>query len=486
MTDDVKRPWGYRWRSSKIFILSTVTIALFAETFLYGFVVPVLSYMIEVRLQIDRSQTQRLTTALLSIHGFVSLISAPLIGHYAEMSPNRKTPLLMSLGACLAGTILVAYTPSLWALFLGRILQGVAGSAAWIVGLATLADHVASDNMGSTIGLAMSIVGAGTLGGPMAGGALLELVGYWPMWTVPLAVLLLDVAARLIIIEKQQEILLPSHRPSESSMKISSTLSELADPLSRQGTETSPILATFSDTYQSIINEPAHCKPVEIKEGQGFYTIILRNGSVLAGLFQTLVYYCIVASFNATLPLHLREIFGWGSLPVGMLFLALQGPFILLGSTFGKLYDRLGPKYPTTVGWLLMIPLLGFLSVPGEVQFPWASAEIHGPAIVVASVLCIGIALTSVRGAGTLQLNEVVNRLESENPGIFGPNGARSRAFSLAELPVNLGTMVGPLIAGLLSEAVGYSCTNFVLGIMCLIAATLSWRFLTSRDRAQE
>lgn len=72
--------------------------------------VPILSFMLESRLNMDPSKTQRMTTAVLTVHGFVSLIFAPVIAHFADKTPNRKAPLLIALAGCVAGTLLVAST----------------------------------------------------------------------------------------------------------------------------------------------------------------------------------------------------------------------------------------------------------------------------------------------------------------------------------------------------------------------------------------
>lgn len=82
------------------------------ETFLYGFIVPILGYMLEVRLHVDPSQTQSLTSSLLAIHGFMTLVAAPIIAHFADKTPNRRMPLLIALAACAVGTTLVACSPS--------------------------------------------------------------------------------------------------------------------------------------------------------------------------------------------------------------------------------------------------------------------------------------------------------------------------------------------------------------------------------------
>lgn len=68
--------------------------------------------MVEIRLGVDPSRTQNLTTALLAVHGLCSLVSAPIIAHFADKTPHRKYLLLSSLAGCVLGTALVAWTPS--------------------------------------------------------------------------------------------------------------------------------------------------------------------------------------------------------------------------------------------------------------------------------------------------------------------------------------------------------------------------------------
>jgi MFS-type transporter involved in bile tolerance (Atg22 family) len=66
--------------------------------------------MIEKRLHVDPSQTQRITTGLLSTHGLISLVLAPVIAHYADNTPNRKIPFLAALAGSLLGVLCVAST----------------------------------------------------------------------------------------------------------------------------------------------------------------------------------------------------------------------------------------------------------------------------------------------------------------------------------------------------------------------------------------
>ena len=160
-------------------IASTQLIILICvpENFLYGFVVPILPYMIEERLHKSPATTQRFTTELLVILGLISIPAAPIIGHFADATTSRKIPLLISLAGCTLGTLLVALTPSVWALYLGRVLQGIAGTGAWIVGFAMLTDAAGSKHMGKALGFAGSFITAGIVTGPAVAGAMLDWFG---------------------------------------------------------------------------------------------------------------------------------------------------------------------------------------------------------------------------------------------------------------------------------------------------------------------
>lgn len=67
--------------------------------------------MLEERLHLDPSQTQNYTTALLTTHGFIGLISAPIVAYLAEKTPSQKKPLLIALAGCFLGTLIIALAP---------------------------------------------------------------------------------------------------------------------------------------------------------------------------------------------------------------------------------------------------------------------------------------------------------------------------------------------------------------------------------------
>ncbi|KAF5879012.1 putative mfs transporter protein [Botrytis fragariae] len=185
-------PKGYKWRSSNWFILLTIAIALFAGLFIRPVVVtfkeililnrkfsvwipsPNLGLYASGASPYRPSQTQMFTSAVLALHGALAMLSSPIIGHFADKSPNRKSWLLSSLILCIIGTCLVAVAHSVGILIIGRAMQGVAGSAVWIIGFSTVASIFEENERGFGLGMMTSLANTGTIIGPAVSGLLLE------------------------------------------------------------------------------------------------------------------------------------------------------------------------------------------------------------------------------------------------------------------------------------------------------------------------
>lgn len=58
----------------------------------------------------------------------------------------------------------------------------------------------------------------------------------------------------------------------------------------------------------------------------------------------------------------------------------------------------------------------------------------------------------------------VVEALEKEDPGIFGPNGGYSRLYSIQGVAYTIGMLIGPEMAGWLTNTAGYGVMTMSLG----------------------
>ena len=215
-------------------------------------------------------------------------------------------------------------------LFVGRYLQAIGGSATWVVGYAMLLDCTDTKNMGKRIGLSMSFITAGIISGPAVSGVLLGLVGYWATWSVPMVILVLDIIARLLVIDSRE---LPSKEPNEMPSNTNT-----------ESNETTALLQNQTPKQDTEPLTPTASSPL------GFYRIMLTDGRVLVALLNTIMFSAITAGFNNTLPLHLREVFGWGSMETSLMFFCLQAPSFFFSTLNGMMRDRYGVRYPAAIG----------------------------------------------------------------------------------------------------------------------------------------
>ncbi|KNG81814.1 putative MFS transporter [Aspergillus nomiae NRRL 13137] len=466
------KPLGYRWRSSNFFILSCVTLALFSENFLYSFIVPILQQMLEDRLHLDPSKTQTYTSAVFTSHALVCFFSGPIIAAWADSVPSRKGPLLVSLGGEIVGTIVVAAATSLPVLLFGRIIQGIAGNAAWIIGFATVADLVEDEQRSRVFTTTSMFFMSGLVVGPATSGILIKLVGYWPTWLTAIALLVFDMMMRLVMIES----------PLRLTRDVKETTSDpsISDETSDLLPGNSPGPCRQEDTpWQE--GDPASCLSGTTESStQSFYKVILSNPRALTALACHAFNALILVSFDTTLPLYVTRAFGWDSSRTSMMFMELQLPAILLSPFAGWMKDRIGTSGPTCLGFLATAFLLWVLGTCGPDGLPFIGSGERGQAVYMASMLGLGFARPLLTGCGVIEMTSVVAELQKTQPAIFGPNGGMSRAYSLTNMAWTSTMFLGPILTSTLTQTVGYYYMNFFLGkspssklAICIVALTL-------------
>jgi MFS family permease len=264
-------------------------------------------------------------------------------------------------------------------------MQAAFGSAAWIVSFATLVDNIDPQSKGRYLATAMSFATLGIAAGPVVSGTLFQLFGYWAAWSVPIVLLVVDFVARLIMIEAR------------------SAIAETSNTIPTDPEETTALLPSEQEECESV-KPSQQTSETNIPQFPGFYRVILTDPRAISALANTFMLTLILAGFDATLPLFLQNTFGWDSLRVGMIFLGLQGPPILLGPIIGLLRDLFGARYTTTLGWALLFPLLWLQATPDHKAFTWAKPENYGQPVFICGLIGVGFCFLLVRGAGTFQL----------------------------------------------------------------------------------
>jgi MFS family permease len=254
--------------------------------------------------------------------------------------------------------------------------------------------------MGKAFGVVYSFVSLGGLSGPAAAGILLEIAGYWATWIVSLLVISTDIVMRLLMLEQ------PTKSKTETGVDRPHGESDTTPD------DSSPLLPEDGrQSYDTIIS-----KPVGRKTGVSvltFYKLMLGRKRVLVALACNTMYSAMIASYSTTIPVHVMAVFGWGSLPTGLLFVGLQGPIILFGPLFGWLRDKVGTRLPAGSGFLLLAPLIWLLGAAAEPRFPWAHTSSSAKHTYIGAIIGIGCVTNLMSGVGAIEITS------EPDPGVF-------------------------------------------------------------------
>lgn len=226
---------------------------------------------------------------------------------------GRRAPMLWGLAGLGVTTLVFAVSKQYWLLVLARFLQGVAGSATWLPGMALLADHFPSESRGKAMGTAFAAANLGVLIGPPLSGFLAQHAGPSVPFLLGAALVALDAAGRAF--------LLPEVEP-----------------------ERGPRLP-----FRHLLSNPA---------------IRVFAGAMALGS-------CLWALLESTLPLDMDRRLGQSPSQIGLLFAAAALAHTFTSPLMGRLSDRIGRTRVLRMGLVLALVLI---PLPVLLPRPWMVA----------------------------------------------------------------------------------------------------------------
>ena len=159
-----------------IFILITVTLDMLA----LGAIIPVLPDLVKSFLGGDTEQGARIYGLFGTTWALMQFIFMPVLGALSDRYGRRPVVLLSNLGLGL-DYILMALAPSLWLLFVGRVISGIT-AASFSVASSYIADITAPEKRAAAFGLIGAAFGIGFILGPALGGLLSDFGPRAPFW----------------------------------------------------------------------------------------------------------------------------------------------------------------------------------------------------------------------------------------------------------------------------------------------------------------
>jgi DHA1 family tetracycline resistance protein-like MFS transporter len=158
--------------SSKKAALRFIFITLLLDVIGMSIVGPVFPRLIEQLIDGNISQASQWSGLLLFSYAFMQFICAPIIGNLSDKYGRRPVLLLSLLGFGI-DYIFLWLAPTIWWLFLGRIIAGIFG-ASFTTATAYIADVSTNENRAKNFGMIGAAFGLGYTIGPVLGGVLSE------------------------------------------------------------------------------------------------------------------------------------------------------------------------------------------------------------------------------------------------------------------------------------------------------------------------
>ena len=188
-------------RSSKWCVLVVSGLAVFTDMVIYAVVMPILKEILDP--MNEKSATSK---SIVSASYAVGLfIFTPVFGILSDRYHNRKIPMLIGQAGLAISTLLFAFSSSFAALLLARSLQGIAGAATWVVGMAMLSDVFAGPRLGFYMSIVFTCHTAGFMLGPLIGGFLHDHYGLRAPFYICAGLSIVDFLGRMWIKEPKQK-----------------------------------------------------------------------------------------------------------------------------------------------------------------------------------------------------------------------------------------------------------------------------------------
>lgn len=494
-------PAFLKFRSSRTFIIITVASAVFTDIFAYGIVVPVFPFALTERASIAPEDVQTWISIFLAVYGAALLVASPVFGWLGDRNESRQIPFLLGLVALGGSTAMLCVGNSIAIFTAGRVLQGVSAAVVWCTGLALLVDTVGPEEIGTAmgyVGLSMSLA---ILLAPLLGGVVFETAGYYSVYAMAFGLIIVDIILRLAMIEPRiakkwlvEESVEGEGGSQEKAASEEGESQETTDPREAQEKTTSeetgsshgntsapPAEKTIHEiqpfTERNPSSTPSNAAEAVAAESPSLPTpfrkfisrlppIIFLFGSrrILCALWACTMQASLLTSFDSILPLFVRDTFHWNAIGAGLVFLPLVAASFV-GPVIGTLSDKYGPRWFATSGFVLACPFLILLRLVDN-------DSLNHKVMLCAFLTVVGAGLTLAIIPVMAEMAYAVEaKAQRSPPGFFGKNGAYAQAYGLFNMAWAAGSMIGPLLAGLVREAEGWGTATLILGCVSIFTA---------------
>lgn len=321
-----------------------------------------------------------------------------------------------------------------------------------------------------------SFISVGELAAPVLGGVLYRKTGYAGVFGLGSALLAVDFILRVLVIEKKVAVKYDSRALQGQGDSSGDPLHESIDR-NGGGSEEEELLLPKTEDEDAYHRMPDNQRWL-LRSLPILYC--LSDPRLLVALLLAFVQAFLLATFDATIPTEAQSLFDFDSLQAGLLFIALDVPYLLLGPLAGWAVDKYGTKPASVLGFGYLVPALILLRLPTDYVTSTRTTNI----VLYCGMLALnGIGLAVIGSPSIVEASDVVQKYDKANPGAFGDNGPYAQLYGFNSLVFSAGLTIGPVVSGALRDSVGYANMNLAVAALSALTALLSFVFVGGRPR---
>ncbi|ANB12096.1 membrane transporter [Sugiyamaella lignohabitans] len=426
-------------------------------------------FAFQTRLGIAEDQVQTWVSTSLAIYAAGVIVGSLVVGAISDKLGQRRAFMISGFVVMEGATCMLCFPKSLALYMVGRTLQGVSAAIAWGIGFAIISDSAEPDQVALLMSYPSMGLSLGIFLGPLLGGVMYDRAGYYSVFYLCFGVFGLDILVRFLMTEKSTlEQKLKKYELYEK--KRQEAFGEIMMTTTSHSGSINPGHASQSE---STMSSDSTIEQSEEEERQNFslrhsfrkMTLIqlLQSPRVLNNLFLTFILVWFSGNLDATMTIHLADIFNFNSLYSGLMFLAIVAPMVL-EPVCGYVSDKYGGRYLVTAGFIWICPSLMLMWIPHE--------NTTGHIVMfIAFLVMVGIGFTLVFTPLMAEMTNAVNEIDRANPGTLGGGKGFAQAYGLVNIASSLGQIVGPYQGGAVMSRYGWGINVLIMGLLALVAA---------------
>ena len=401
-----------------------------------------------------------------TIDAYLVTLSALLLvgGSLGDRYGHRRI-FLLGLTWFAAASLLCAAAPTIGTLDAARAIQGVGGALLVPGSLAIIASTIAAEDRGRAIGAWSGLAGVVSAAGPFVGGWLIDAASWRLVFLLNLPV---TATAAVVVRRHVPETAIGEHRAVDrvGALLITGALAALSyGAIDHDRGAGAIALAVGAGAIVAFVTWEAKVSDPLLPLG------VFRSRQFTGANLTTVAVYGALGLALFVVVVYLQVVLGYSALAAGSSLVPFTVIMLVLSPTAGRLGQRIGPRWPMTVG--PTVTALGLL---------WLSAVHDGQGYlthVLPGVVTFGLGMAVTVAPLTAT---VLSAVEDDLLGVAsGVNNATARIAGL------LAVAAGPALAGIdphrpigATIAAAYAPALRIAALTCFLGAVAAFVLVRS------